>query len=86
MSPLPFNIPMGRNIDKRPTTLTITPIGEKKLQTWEGGGLEMRILQILHEEGPTTLGELQRKLGMDEHKVRAVCRHMTRDLGWAIAQ
>jgi len=84
MPVLPFNI--GRNIDKRPITLTITPIGEKKLQNWEGGGLEVRILQILQEEGPTTIGELQRKLGMDEHKTRAICRDLTRNKGWAVAQ
>ena len=86
MTPLPFHIPMGRNTPKRQLTLTITPLGEQKLQNWEGGGLEIRILQILQEEGPTTIGELQRKLQKDENTVRAVCRDMTRNKGWAVAQ
>ena len=86
MTPLPFHIPMGRNTPKRQLTLTITPLGEQKLQKWEGGGLEIRILQILQEEGPTTIGELQKKLQKDENTVRAVCRDMTKNKQWAVAQ
>ena len=86
MTPLPFHIPMGRNVPKRQLTLTITPLGEQKLQNWEGGGLEIRILQILQEEGPTTIGELQKKLQKDENTVRAVCRDMTKNKQWAVAQ
>jgi len=86
MTPLPFHIPMGRNTPKRQLTLTITPLGEQKLQNWEGGGLEIRILQILQEEGPTTIGELQKKLQKDENTVRAVCRDMTKNKQWAVAQ
>ena len=76
---------MSRNIEKKPLTLSITPIGESKLQHWEGGGIEIRIAQILHDEGPTTINEFQKKLNMDEMKVRAICREMVRR-GWAIAQ
>ena len=86
MTPLPFHIPMGRNTPKRQLTLTITPLGEQKLQNWEGGGLEIRILQILQEEGPTTIGEFQKKLQKDENTVRAVCRDMNKNKGWAVAQ
>ena len=86
MTPLPFHIPMGRNTPKRQLTLTITPLGEQKLQNWEGGGLEIRILQILQEEGPTTIGEFQKKLQKDENTVRAVCKDMTKNKGWAVAQ
>ena len=77
---------MTKGIDKRPITLTITPTGEGKLQHWEGGGLEFRALQILHDEGPTTVGEVEKKLGLDEHKARALCRHLTKEKGWALAQ
>ena len=86
MTPLPFHIPMGRNTPKRQLTLTIIPLGEQKLQNWEGGGLEIRILQILQEEGPTTIGEFQKKLQKDENTVRAVCKDMIKNKGWAVAQ
>lgn len=81
-----FTIPIGKGISKKPVTLTITPQGQNKLESYEGGGLPFRALQILHDEGPTTLRELEQKLGIDEHKARVLASDLTRTKGWAIAQ
>ena len=71
---------------KKPTTLTITPVGQQKLEHFEGTGLDMRALQILQDEGPTTLRELERKLGIDENKAKVLAKDLVRNKGWAIAQ
>ena len=76
----------SRSISKKPITLSITPIGQQKLEKFEGTGLDIRALQILHDEGPTTLRELEKKLGIDENKARVLATDLTRNKQWAIAQ
>jgi len=76
----------GKGMSKRPTTLTITPVGQQKLERFEGTGLDMRALQILQDEGPTTVRELEKRLGIDENKALVLARDLTRNKGWAIAQ
>ena len=81
-----FNPFTSKSINKRPTTLTISPLGQQKLEKFEGSGLDIRALQILHDEGPTTLRELEKKLGIDENKALVLARTLTREKGWALAQ
>ena len=45
----------------------------------------MRALQILQDEGPTTLRELEKKLGIDENKALVLAKDLVRNKGWAAA-
>ena len=80
-----FGLTIGRKVERKAVSLAITPIGQRKLETLSGTGIEIRALQILHDEGITTVRELEKKLGIDEHKARNLAQELT-SKEWAIAQ
>lgn len=72
MSALPFI----RTIEKREPMLAITPMGQQKAESFQGGGLEFRALAVLHDEGPTSIKDLGQRLGVDDAKSRLIARSL----------
>ena len=71
--------------DKKSLSFVITPLGQRNLETFRGDGLELRILQVLHDEGATTMGEFRQKLKVEDSVIKTACKNMA-SKEWIIAQ
>jgi len=71
-----MRIPLIRTIEKREPMIAITPMGQQKAESFQGGGLEFRALAVLHDEGPTSIKDLGNRLGVDDTKARLVAREL----------
>jgi len=69
-------LPLIRTIEKREPMLAITPMGQQKAESFQGGGIEFRALAVLHDEGPTSVKDLGQRLGVDDTKARLVARSL----------
>ena len=58
------------------TVVVITPLGKTKAEKFDLPGVKWRILGVLNEEGPCTLRELASTVGMEEDRLKAVCKDL----------
>jgi DNA-binding MarR family transcriptional regulator len=56
------------------TVLVLTPLGRIKAEKFDLPGAKWRVLSILNENGPSTLHELSEETGMDEAKIKSICK------------
>jgi len=58
---------------KKKVVVSLTEIGKNRVESQQGTGYEIRILQYLDEYGPSTFAEISRGTNYDFEKVKAVC-------------
>lgn len=56
------------------TVLVLTPLGKAKAEKFDLPGAKWRVLSTLNENGASTLHELSEETGMDEVKVKSICK------------
>jgi predicted transcriptional regulator len=59
--------------DIRKAIFSITPLGQDRLTNNKGNGIELKILNTLVEDGPQTVNEIAKSIGIsDIYKIEAL--------------
>jgi len=71
--------------DKKSLAFVITPLGQQNLQAFRGDGLELRVMQVLLDEGATTLSDLRHRLKTEDAIIKTACRNLAQK-EWIVAR
>jgi Mn-dependent DtxR family transcriptional regulator len=56
--------------------ISLTPLGEQKVQQMNGEGVLQEMLNILHENGPSSLSELSGDLNVSLMETKQIARRL----------
>lgn len=76
-----MNIPFVREKSEEKTqpVFALTPLGKQKADAFAGEGPKLKVLCILNEQGPCTVGEVSRAAGMDYDKAMHIMKQLMRE-------